>query len=116
MMRILKRMVEKGGSMLPAKMLEIRLMIQMNRRWIPIWGGTEQVVREEKGDFHSNTRDDKTDEWDKKIRTSCQRDGTSDLVMGGGMLIWLRGQGPFSKQTVVERKEIILSVGDGTEE
>jgi hypothetical protein len=38
------------------------------------------------------------------------------LGKGRGMLSWPQGQGPFSKQTVVERKEIISSVGDGTEE
>jgi hypothetical protein len=42
--------------------------------------------------------------------------GIQFMVMGGGMLIWLQGQGPHSKQTVVERKKIISPVGDGTEE
>jgi hypothetical protein len=36
--------------------------------------------------------------------------GIQFLVMGGGMLIWLQGQGPLSKQMVVERKEIIALV------
>jgi hypothetical protein len=52
-----------------------------------------------------------TNEWDKKIRASCLQ----FLVMGWGMLIWLRGQGLFGRQTVVERKEIIQSVDDDTE-
>jgi hypothetical protein len=70
-------MVKKGGSMLPAKMLEIRLMIQRNRRWIPIWAARNRSYGKEKR-ASTQKKDDKTDEWDKKIRTSCQRDGTSD--------------------------------------
>jgi hypothetical protein len=50
-----------------------------------------------------------------RAQETCWHFGIQFLVMGWGMLIWLRGQGLFSRQTVVERKEIIPSVDDDTE-
>jgi hypothetical protein len=92
-----------------AKETALRIIVLGNGRGMLSW----LAIKEEPcNSFNCGRRQPSMEEMTSSV-VSEQMEG---IPMGGGMLIWPRGQGPFSKQTVVERKEIISSVGDGTEE